>query len=117
MSRLEERAVSTWPYERKCPECKKKFVVPMTGMWGYKAGEMLLCSWSCVRAREKKAQEKAASAEAKRIKKLTPLQKEGLVRRYVFLGLDNDAISRKTGFSMQLVNYYRRRIEEECTDE
>ena len=62
--------------------------------------------------REEKAQKKAQAAAEKRTKKLKPSQKEGLIRRYVFQGLTNDEISHKTGFSAQLVNYYRRRIEE-----
>ena len=105
--------VSAWPFERRCPECRKKFCVLITETWIYRDRDTLLCSWGCVRRREEKARKKAEAAAAKqRGKKLKPGQKEGLIRRYVFQGLSNEEISKKTGFSAQLVNYYRRRIEE-----
>ena len=105
--------VSAWPFERKCPECGKKFCVPITETWGYRDKATLLCSWGCVRRREEKARKKAEEAARKKAKKkLKPSQKEGLIRRYVFQGLSNEEISAETGFSTQLVNYYRRKIEE-----
>ena len=105
---------SAWPFERKCPECGKKFCVPMTEIWGYRDRATLLCSWGCVRRREEKARKKAEEAARKRAKKqLTTSQKEGVVRRFVYKGLTNEEISRETGMSMQLVNYYRRKIEED----
>ena len=108
----EDPGASGWPYERKCPECGGKFCVPMTEKWGYRDGDTLLCSWKCVRKREAKKREKAAAEAAKKRKKLTPAQKEGLVRRLVYKGMTNEEISMETGMSMQLVNYYRRKIEE-----
>lgn len=104
---------SAWPFERRCPECGKKFCVMITETWGYRDRAVLLCSWSCVRRREEKARKKAEEAAQKRVKKLKPSQKEGLVRRCVFRGMTNEEISRETGISNQLVNYYRRKIEEE----
>lgn len=104
---------SAWPFERRCPECGKKFCVMITETWGYRDRAVLLCSWSCVRRREEKARKKAEEAARKRAKKLKPSQKEGLVRRCVFRGMTNEEISRETGMSNQLVNYYRRKIEEE----
>ena len=104
---------SAWPFERRCPECGKKFCVMITETWGYRDRGVLLCSWSCVRRREEKARKKAEEAARKRAKKLKPSQKEGLVRRCVFRGMTNEEISRETGMSNQLVNYYRRKIEEE----
>lgn len=105
--------VSAWPFERKCPECGKKFCVPMTETWTYRQKAVLLCSWSCVRKREEKARQKEEAARAKRRKKLTPAQKKGLVRRCIFRGMSNEEISAETGFSTQLVNYYRKKIEAE----
>lgn len=106
--------VSSWPFERKCPECGKKFCVPITETWRYRDKATLLCSWSCKRKREEKARQKAEAAARKKAKrkKLKPSQKEGLIRRYVFQGLSNEEISAETGFSAQLVNCYRRKIEE-----
>ena len=104
---------SAWPFERRCPECGKKFCVMITETWGYRDRAVLLCSWSCVRRREEKTRKKAEEAARKRAKKLKPSQKEGLVRRCVFRGMTNEEISRETGMSNQLVNYYRRKIEEE----
>lgn len=106
-------AASAWPFERRCPECGKKFCVPVTETWIFRERNVLLCSWGCVRAREEKRKQKAISAAAKRQKKLSPAQKEGLVRRLVCRGLTNDEISQQTGISAQLVNYYRRKVEEE----
>ena len=108
---------SAWPFERKCPECGKKFCVPMTETWTYRDKAALLCSWSCVRRREEKARQKAeAAARKKAKKKLTPGQKEGVIRRCVFRGMTNEEISAETGMSMQLVNYYRRKIEEDAEE-
>ena len=108
---------SAWPFERRCPECGKKFCVPITETWGYREKAELLCSWGCVRRREEKARKKAEEAARKRAKKrLTPSQKEGVVRRFVYNGLTNEEISRETGMSMQLVNYYRRKIEEDAEE-
>lgn len=107
---------STWPFERRCPECGKKFCVMIAETWGYRDKAVLLCSWSCVRRREEKAREKAEEAARKRAKKLKPSQKEGVVRRCVFRGMTNEEISRETGMSNQLVNYYRRKIEEDTEE-
>jgi len=107
---------SAWPFERRCPECGKKFCVMITETWGYRDRAVLLCSWSCVRRREEKARKKAEEAARKRAKKLKPWQKEDLVRRCVFRGMTNEEISRETGMSNQLVNYYRRKIEEDTEE-
>ena len=64
---------------------------------------------------EKKAGDEAElkNAEKKaRLKRLTPAQKEGLIRRKVYRGMTNEEISAETGMSVQLVNYYRKKIEE-----
>ena len=45
---------SAWLTERTCPECGKAFTVVSREIWVYKAGQLLLCSWHCVRAREKR---------------------------------------------------------------
>ena len=106
---------SGWPFERKCPECGKVFSGTLLEEWVYKDGNNILCSYTCLRRRKKALEAiKAKIAEkTRRAKKLTPAQKEGLVRRYANRGLTNEEISRETGLSGQLVNYYRRKIEEE----
>lgn len=106
-------AASAWPFERRCPECGKKFCVPVTETWIFRERNVLLCSWGCVRAREEKRRQRAISEAAKRRKKLTPAQKEGLVRRLVYRGLTDEEIGRETGISTQLAHYYRRKIEDE----
>ena len=74
---------------------------------------VLLCSWGCVRRREKRRTEaELRAAEKRNRKKLTPAQKEGLIRQKVYSGMTNEEISAETGMSVQLVNYYRKKIEE-----
>lgn len=104
---------SAWPFERKCPECGKKFCVALIESWSYKDRGLLMCSWGCVRRREEKRRLKAESAAAKKRKTMSAAQKEELVRRLVFRGLTNEQISERTGISSQLVNYYRRKVESE----
>lgn len=41
-----------------CPQCGKEFVVLYPTQWGYKRGNKYLCSWSCLRAYDKKGGEK-----------------------------------------------------------
>ncbi len=105
---------SGWPFERKCPECGKMFAgVCALDEWTYKDGSVVLCSWGCVRRREKRRLElEMKKAEKRNRMKLTPAQKEGLIRKEIIRGSTNEEISLKTGMSMQLVNYYRRKIEE-----
>ena len=105
---------TAWPFERKCPECGRMFAGTCAlEKWTYRDKGVLLCSWGCVRRREKRRMEaELRAAEKRNRKKLTPAQKAALIRRYVFQGLSNEEISAETGFSAQLVNYYRRKIEE-----
>ena len=105
---------TAWPFERKCPECGKIFGGTMLEEWVYRDKGQFLCSWKCVRSREKKrAEAELKNAEKKAmLKKLTPAQKEGLIRRKVYRGMTNEEISAEIGMSVQLVNYYRKKIEE-----
>ena len=114
MGKNELAGVTAWPFERKCPECGKIFGGTTLENWAYRDGQQYLCSWSCVRKREQKKAEAELKAAAKKrkTKKLTPAQKEGLIRRLVYSGMSNEEISKETGMSVQLVNYYRRKIEE-----
>ena len=112
----ENPGATSWPHERRCPECRKIFCIPITEVWTYRDGDTLLCSWSCVRRREARERAKEEAEAAKRRKKLTPAQKAGVIRRMVCLGKTNDEISLETGFSRQMVNYYRRKIEEDRPD-
>ena len=115
MGKNELAGVTAWPFERKCPECGKIFGGTMLEDWVYRDCQQYLCSWSCVRRREQKKAEAELKAAAKKrkTKKLTPAQKECLIRRLVYRGMSNEEISKETGMSVQLVNYYRRKIEAE----
>ena len=106
---------SGWPFERVCPVCGEVFSGTLLEAWTYKDRGELLCSWGCQRQREKRRaeEEQKEAAKKRRAKRLKPSQKEGLIKRYVYQGLSNEEISTKTGMSAQLVNYYRRKIEEE----
>ena len=122
MSRKDRRApaiseitgATAWPFERRCPECKRLFAGTCAlEEWTFRDGNVLLCSWGCVRKREKRRADAALRAAEKRNrKKLTPAQKTALIRQKVYRGMSNEEISQETGMSMQLVNYYRKKIEE-----
>ena len=103
-----------WPFERVCPVCGRVFCSTMlVETWPFREKDSLICSWGCLRRREKENEKKREAAEmAQRAKRLTPAQKEGIVRRAVLRGLTNDDIIRETGISRQLVNYYRKKVEE-----
>lgn len=56
------------PSMKICPVCKKKFFVMYPGLWGYKRGSKphnftYYCSWKCLRASEKKGEEKHMGAK------------------------------------------------------
>ena len=53
---------------KKCPECKKEFVITTFEQWGYKHKGKLYCSWTCLRSVQKKAKKsKAAKRREKSI--------------------------------------------------
>lgn len=69
------------PTVKTCPVCKKEFGVMYPGLWGYKRGSKphnftYYCSWKCLRASEKKGEEKHMGAK----KLLTEEQKIHAVR-------------------------------------
>ena len=103
---------TAWPLERRCPECGRVFCLSAVEVWGFRDRETLMCSWGCLRRREERNRQRAEAAARKKAKKkkLKPTQKEGVIRRYLLKGLSNEEISAETGFSVQLVNYYRRKI-------
>lgn len=47
-----EDRCSDWFCARVCPECGKVFGVPCKDIWAYKIGEVIFCSWHCLRATE-----------------------------------------------------------------
>ena len=108
--------VTGWPYERRCPECGKVFCVRNLEQWVYrKRKEELVCSFSCWRKAQAKMAVKEKNGRALPPQKnLKPKQKEIMIRRYVNRGLSNADIEAETGFSPQLINYYRRKMEDEA---
>ena len=106
--------MQSWPFERKCPECGKIFSGTMIEMWSYRDKGELLCSYGCQRKREKREEEREAVRRTKVAGlRLTPAQKECILRRHILKGKTNDEIMDETGFSRQLINYYRKKVEEE----
>ena len=103
---------SSWPHERKCPECGKVFSFLLTEQWTYWDGHTQLCSWGCMRKREKRREEEQARIAANR-RNLTPRQREAMVRRLVLRGATDQEIQETLGMTRQHVNYYRRKIEDE----
>ena len=104
--------------DRRCPECGRTFLITVQNdEWVYRDQQTLLCSWRCMRKREKQREEAEAQARmtAKRLRamKMSPRQKQAMVRRLVLRGMTNKEISLETGLSAQLVIYYRRKIEED----
>lgn len=88
------------------------FCVELTEIWTFRERDVLLCSWGCVRRREKRREE-AAAARARKKQKLTPAQREAMVRRLMFRGMTEDEIGAQLGMTKQNVHYYVRKIEDE----
>ena len=112
---IDENTGSTaWPFERKCPECGRTFAGTCAlEEWTFRERGRLLCSWGCMRQAEKRKTDAELRAAARRNrKKLTPAQKEAVIRQKIFRGMSNEEISKETGMSVQLVSYYRKKIEE-----
>lgn len=98
-----------WLYERKCPQCGKRFCMPNKEMWVYKDGDRVLCSWHCLREREKNAKAAAVPRKSKAGKiRLNPAQKAWMMQM-IEQGLSTIEIERKLGVSNQVVWYYRRK--------
>ena len=107
---------TAWPFERKCPECGKVFAGTFYEDWVYRDRGELLCSWRCKRKREQdRTRQELQRRERQRQLNLKPNQKQEIIRGYVNQGMSNKAISAITGFSLQLVNHYRKKIREEDT--
>lgn len=104
--------LKNWPLERTCPECGKVFCVRVQEEWRFKENGVLLCSWGCVRTRERRREERSGAAKAKRSKKLTPKQKEAAIRMFLEQGMDVKEISDRLGVRVENVYYYRKKIEE-----
>ena len=108
---------SGWPFERVCPVCGEVFSGTMLEAWTFRDRGVPVCSWRCKRRKEiERVEAERKAREAKRKKKMKPSQKEALIRGLVVNGFTNEEISRRTGMSPQLVNYYRKKIEEAWED-
>ena len=108
---------SGWPFERVCPVCDKVFSGTMLDEWIYRDKGVPVCSWRCKRRMEiERVENERKAREVKRIKALKPIQKEQMIRGLVANGFTDKEISMRTGFSVQLVNYYRKKIDEAWPD-
>ena len=103
-----EYGTTAWPYERKCPECGKIFCLARAELWSFWDGPEMLCSWGCMRKREKRKAEKTARAAEKR-SKMTPKMREAMVKRLTAQGVEAKEIGERLGIGTQLVNYYQRK--------
>lgn len=48
----EEIAKKLLPNEKSCTRCGKEFYVRELGLWAYKRGKRMYCSWTCMRKAE-----------------------------------------------------------------
>lgn len=104
---LDDAAGTRWLTERKCPECGKSFCVPDMEAWAYKSKEKALCSWHCLRALEKRLDEKAVR-RTKSMAGRVRLTKDQ-IRQIVDLvenGKNMSEIARAFGVSRELVGYH-----------
>lgn len=62
---------------KRCVVCKKIFDVVYPDLWGYKRGNIFLCSWKCLRRYDKYTQERK---EAGQVKKVTVNKRERMSR-------------------------------------
>lgn len=102
-----EVAGARWLTERKCPECGKSFCVVDMDAWAYKSKEKALCSWHCLRALEKRLDEKAVR-RTKSMAGRVRLTKDQ-IRQMVDLvenGKNMSEIARAFGVNRELVGYH-----------
>lgn len=92
-------ALNDWPLERTCPVCGKIFCFQSLSIWGYKLGEDLVCSYSCLKKLENKRKRATMTGSAQMVQ-------DGLNR-----GLSIAEIARETGLSVYSVYYHRRQME------
>lgn len=116
MSTKKYDGISLWPFEVRCPECRKVFCVRDKEEWAWRVGGALVCSYGCMNRHEaRKAGERLEDIRKQARKKLTPAQKEALIRNCIRRGLTNGEIAIETGLSTQVASYYRKKIEEESS--
>lgn len=108
----ETSGATSWPHERRCPECGKVFCIPVIDEWAYMDSGQPLCSWGCKRTREKREEDRQQRIRENR-KNLTPRQREAMVRRLVIRGATDEEIQEHLGMSRQHVRYYRKKINED----
>ena len=98
-----------WPFERVCPVCGKKFCTRVEGNWAYKGPYgAVYCSWGCLRKAEAELAKKPAD------RRVTPAEDKALRARLQQMfrdGKDPHWIAEKTGMTVSLVYYYRRKWE------
>lgn len=102
-----------WFFERKCPQCGGRFCMPDREMWAYKDGYTILCSWRCLRAREKQKQLNAAEKKGKKAGniRLKPEVKVEMIRM-IKKGVKPAEIDVKLGVPREVVWYYQRKLRE-----
>lgn len=103
-----------WLTERQCPECGKGFCVPAIDDWVYKAGDLALCSWHCLRAREQRLGKKTARhtvSMSGRVR-VTKEQVQQMIRM-VDSGESLAEVGRVFGVSGEVVGYHVHKREKE----
>lgn len=107
----DEDWVSHWATERKCPVCGKSFCVQNKELWVYKAGDIVMCSWHCLREREKRLADKARPKRNKSgLTRYTPEQLEKL-EELVKAGKSNIEIGCELGVRADSVWYHKKKIQ------
>lgn len=94
-----------WPYERKCPECGKVFMITCLDDWGYYVksantkGRRFFCSYRCIRAWKKRKEEKTAQGKEDN-------ERKRKIMEMISIGADTETICQALDVSRQTVNYY-----------
>ena len=105
-----DRNGTFWLYDRKCPECGKIFCMPYKDLWAYKDGDRILCSWHCLRAREKRREEKVAKIDSMagsiRLSEEQVERIQALIRQ----GRSVREISVLFGVSREVIRYHKRKM-------
>lgn len=93
--------MSLFSRENKCPICKKVFLAG--DPWGYTRNDKKYCSYTCLRAHDKKAR---IQTEQRRLK---PRERAELTA-LIMDGVDHNDIAAMMGITPQAVAYHQKKI-------